>query len=788
MNKKLLVISFLLFLMYNSFASGNANISLTNATANGSWSFASSVYTFTPSANSSTINTADIQNCLLGSGSLGGSGLASAATNGAASVTIVTACSGTGTQSGNITMAQGITAATTSSTQFTFTITAAGSITIAWAINLTPASNAGTGYPGSNMNFSGATGVSVTAIITTDGGASSGTSTGGKAGDITLTSSGGTVSNTWNYYARGAAGGTGGGATAHGGAGGNITLSGTSVTIGNAAIDNSGGAAAGTANGGAGGSLSTTATTGSISTSNSITSVGGAGANGTPGNGGAGGTIIFTAATSISIGNNTLNTSGGAGSGNGNGGTGGSITLTASGGAITTLNTISANGGNSGSGTTNQSGGNGANITMTASTTISIGQGGTLSATGGTSRGTGTSTGGSVSLTGPSGITLTANVSMTATTTGGDLSINDGNSTVTSSGANDGQAVGYVISGRNLTKTGTGTFQLKGTNTYTGTTTLTTGVLQLGANNVLADVSTMNFNGGTLNAYYNETIGTITLSEYSVLNLGTGNHTFTAAASNGITWTWNKTLKVCDWLGGYNSTAAGGSDPKFVTGSSAELDASHLSKIYFYRASNATNYTAVQLASGEIVPSGTLPVELISFSVQKENKNANINWSTASEINSDYFEIFRSQDGINFESIGKISAEGTSNNIITYSFLDIAPLPGTSYYKLIEYDFDGRQQESSIQAIVFTNSSDFTTQLYPNPSSQFSAIYFGEESRDIYNISITDLNGKNIFSTSFSPFDDGNKFILPNEFSNGVYIINLHSKEGNFSSLRWIKK
>ncbi len=788
MNKKLLLIYFLLFLMCNSFASGNANISLTNATANGSWSFASSVYTFTPSANSSTINTADIQNCFLGSGTLGGSGLASAATNGAASVTIVTACSGAGTQSGNITMAQGITAATTTSTQFTFTITAAGSITTAWAINLTPASNAATGYPGSNINFSGTTGVSVTAIITTDGGASSGTSTGGKAGDITLTSSGGTVSNTWNYYARGAAGGTGGGAVAHGGAGGNITLSGTSITFGNAVIDNSGGAAAGTASGGAGGAITATATSGSITTANTIATMGGVGGsgNGSPGNGGTGGVITFTAATSVSVGNSYLKTVGGAGAGNGNGGAGGNISITASGGAITTLNMILADAGNSGSGTTNQSGGNGGAINLNASTSISIGMGATLSTTGGTSRGTGTSTGGNVTLTAPSGITLTANITMTATTTGGDLSINDGNTTVTSSGANDGQVAGYVISGRNLTKTGSGTFQLKGTNTYTGLSTITTGILQLGANNVLADASTINFNGGTLNAYYTETVGAITLSEYSGLNLGTGNHTFTAAASNGVTWTWNKTLRVSDWLGGYNSTAAGGSDPKFVTGSSAELDASHLGKIYFYRASNSTNYTAIQLASGEIVPTSTLPVELISFSAHIENKKVELNWKTASEINSDYFEIFRSADGINFESVGKISAAGNSNKIISYAFLDEAPLKGTSYYKLVEYDFDGKQQESQLEAINFNALP--VIQLYPNPSNEFSALYFERESLDAYSLSITDITGKNVFSASTPRLNAGNKFILPDEIPNGVYIVTLLSKEEIISSLRWVKQ
>ena len=49
-----------------------------------------------------------------------------------------------------------------------------------------------------------------------------------------------------------------------------------------------------------------------------------------------------------------------------------------------------------------------------------------------------------------------------------------------------------------LNKTGTGALTLSGTNTYTGTTTVSAGTLTLGANNVLADASFVAVNGGTL--------------------------------------------------------------------------------------------------------------------------------------------------------------------------------------------------------------------------------------------------------------------------------------------------
>lgn len=124
---------------------GQSNIDMGGTSANGGWAYASSVYTWTPTANSSTINVADIQNCLLGSGTLGGSGTTS--NSGAGSVVVLTACASCN-QTGNVTITSGITAATTSSTQLTFTVTAAGTVTLSNVINLLPFTNASTGYPG----------------------------------------------------------------------------------------------------------------------------------------------------------------------------------------------------------------------------------------------------------------------------------------------------------------------------------------------------------------------------------------------------------------------------------------------------------------------------------------------------------------------------------------------------------------------------------------------------------------------------------------------------------------
>ena len=91
-----------------------------------------------------------------------------------------------------------------------------------------------------------------------------------------------------------------------------------------------------------------------------------------------------------------------------------------------------------------------------------------------------------------------------------------------------------------------------------------------------------------------------------------------------------------------------------------------------------------------------LPVELASFSGQFYKNEVHLKWSTASEINNDYFTLERSIDGIRFESIGEIKGAGNSNSVLHYSFSDTHPYPGINYYRLKQTDFDGAFKYSEI--------------------------------------------------------------------------------------------
>lgn len=119
---------------------------------------------------------------------------------------------------------------------------------------------------------------------------------------------------------------------------------------------------------------------------------------------------------------------------------------------------------------------------------------------------------------------------------------------------------------------------------------------------------------------------------------------------------------------------------------------------------------------GNECDAGTLlPVELSSWTLSKRNNKIVFEWSTASEINNDYFEIEHSTDMRNFQSIKQITGMGNSSTKIDYSVEAINSFAlGIQYFRLKQVDFDGRKTYSEL--ITIENQFE-TFQVFPNPAS-----------------------------------------------------------------------
>lgn len=109
-----------------------------------------------------------------------------------------------------------------------------------------------------------------------------------------------------------------------------------------------------------------------------------------------------------------------------------------------------------------------------------------------------------------------------------------------------------------------------------------------------------------------------------------------------------------------------------------------------------------------VIAQQTLPLTLITFTAAKTDKVNLLHWLTAGELNVSYFEIQRSANGHDFESIGKVTS-----GLVNYTFTDNNPLKAINFYRLKMIDKDGHFAFSLIRAI--DNSESLYASIYPNP-------------------------------------------------------------------------
>ncbi|MCF0061843.1 FG-GAP-like repeat-containing protein [Dyadobacter chenwenxiniae] len=162
-----------------------------------------------------------------------------------------------------------------------------------------------------------------------------------------------------------------------------------------------------------------------------------------------------------------------------------------------------------------------------------------------------------------------------------------------------------------------------------------------------------------------------------------------------------------------------------------------------------------------------LPVELVSFDAKAIEKHVDLAWETASEVNSDHFELQRSNDGKKWEEFGKIYSNGDSKKRNSYHFTDLNPQTGLNYYRLKMVDKDETFAYSSIRSV---NLAGRSTSLYPNPV--LNTLNIDSENLDT-EVRIYDVSGKEVL---YQQDVKGIRTINVSSLIPGNYLVKLKNK------------
>lgn len=181
------------------------------------------------------------------------------------------------------------------------------------------------------------------------------------------------------------------------------------------------------------------------------------------------------------------------------------------------------------------------------------------------------------------------------------------------------------------------------------------------------------------------------------------------------------------------------------------------------------------LAPLGIGSNGTLPVSWLSFVANANGKDAELNWVTASEINNKGFEVERSFNGVEFETIGFVKGNGNNASMSKYNFTDARVLEinrgSDVYYRLKQVDFDGNFEYSKVVLLGSEEGSDIS--LYPNPFVSTAGVYVSAMAAGNVSIEVKDLMGRTIFTSSEEVVKGGQYIEIGglSQLSDGLYLV-----------------
>jgi hypothetical protein len=192
-------------------------------------------------------------------------------------------------------------------------------------------------------------------------------------------------------------------------------------------------------------------------------------------------------------------------------------------------------------------------------------------------------------------------------------------------------------------------------------------------------------------------------------------------------------------------------------------------------------------------PEGSaLPVTLTHFSINCKDENRTVlTWQTESEQNSNYFDIEKSVDGISWEVVGNVQAQGNSNSTHDYLWTDYSPYRGgVSYYRLRQVDFDGVYEIfGPVSSRCFGNKHN-VLDVYPNPTDgniTMSYSWFNGEVGAA--LKLTDATGRLVQVQTVSLINGMNYYGFDlSSHAKGMYFITIEMEGEGINFARVVKQ
>lgn len=171
------------------------------------------------------------------------------------------------------------------------------------------------------------------------------------------------------------------------------------------------------------------------------------------------------------------------------------------------------------------------------------------------------------------------------------------------------------------------------------------------------------------------------------------------------------------------------------------------------------------------------PVEWLDFTATPAGSVVDIEWATATEAGNKFFSVERSVDGRLFQEIMRVPGQGNSSEVTSYKEVDPDPVPGYSYYRLRQVDFDAAFSYSEVVEVFFDpDAVELGIQVYPNPTRQVDGfnVVFDSPEEQYLSLELYTSNGQVVYKKLVEAERGRNEHKVPTDgLSTGIYHLRL---------------
>jgi len=222
-----------------------------------------------------------------------------------------------------------------------------------------------------------------------------------------------------------------------------------------------------------------------------------------------------------------------------------------------------------------------------------------------------------------------------------------------------------------------------------------------------------------------------------------------------VSWSFTPTISGLNWLtiGNFQDNATTTSITQPSTATFA------LTQSYYY------------MDDVSVIPLTVLPIELVDFRGEATSEGDMLYWTTATELDNDYFVLEKSADGFDFEETGRVDGAGNSSNERHYSFLNEEAPSSTRYYRLKQVDFDGVFSYSNIVVLSDRLARKELFTFFPNPADDNIVVHCPAFGSNGASVTIYDMLGQEMFTHRMNISNEERALVDVSQLKEGVYVL-----------------